>query len=348
MIRLENITKHYSGQRHEIHALKNINLTVKQGEIFGVVGRSGAGKSTLLRCVNLLERPTSGAVFIGNNELTAMSSKQLRVERRKIGMIFQHFNLLESRTVYDNIAFPLELAGTKKTDIQQRITDLLHLTGLSDKALQYPSQLSGGQKQRVAIARALATEPDVLLSDEATSALDPETTAAILNLLREINQRLNLTILLITHQMEVVKQICDQVAVIDQGEIIEQGPIKHFFGKPKTQIAKNLVKTTLKEELPLALQQRISTVPLANHFPLLRIFFHGANTSKPLIAHLIKELNIEINILQANIEVIHDDTIGIMIVEAIADEAQIKQAMAYLSKNEITVEVIGYVSRTIE
>jgi D-methionine transport system ATP-binding protein len=347
MIRLENVNKTYEIGGNAVQALKNINLDVKAKSIFGVVGKSGAGKSTLLRCVNLLERPTTGRVYIATQELTAMSPSKLREERRKIGMIFQHFNLLDSRTVWQNIAFPLHLEKASKQKITARIDELLHIVGLTERADAYPAQLSGGQKQRVAIARALATEPDVLLCDEATSSLDPQTTNAILKLLMDINTRLGITILLITHQMEVIKQICDEVAVLNKGEIIEQNTTREFFANPQTDIAKELVKSCLKEDLPQALQEKISPVKILHGKPILRIFFHGASASKPLISHLVRELNLEINILQANIEVIREDTMGIMLVEISADESDLQKAMQYLQSHGITVEVIGYVSRTI-
>jgi len=238
MIQLQQIEKYYANGNHEkIHALNNINLDIRQGEIFGVIGKSGAGKSTLLRCVNLLERPTSGKIVVDGEDLTAMSMKELRRRRHQIGMIFQHFNLLATKTVFQNIAFSLQLAEKNNKEITEIVTPLLELTELSDKRNSYPAQLSGGQKQRVAIARALANKPRVLLCDEATSSLDPQTTKSILNLLQDINSNLKLTILLITHEMDVVKQICSDVALIDDGKIIENSNVIDFFTKPKTYIA---------------------------------------------------------------------------------------------------------------
>lgn len=345
MIRLVNINKIYATPSGDIPALKNINFEIGAGKIFGVVGKSGAGKSTLLRCVNLLERPTSGQVFIGEKELTQLSIANLRHERQKIGMIFQHFNLLDSKNVFQNIALPLSIAKFSKQHIHERIHQLLDLVGLSDKHNHYPRQLSGGQKQRVAIARALATEPAVLLCDEATSALDPQTTASILNLLRDINQRLQITILLITHQIEVIKQICDEVAVLENGEIIEQSETSEFFAHPKTSMAKSLVRTCLKEDLPPALQGKISTQQIPDGNTILRIFFHGTAFSQPIISHLIKSLHIEINILQANIEQIRNDTIGIMIIEVMAEQHHLQEAIVYLNQKNISVEVIGHVAR---
>jgi D-methionine transport system ATP-binding protein len=241
MIELKNVTKRFYQKGREIVALSDVSLTVPEGKIFGVIGASGAGKSTLIRCVNLLERPTNGAVIVNGEDLMALSSSALAKERRHIGMIFQHFNLLSLRNVFDNVAFPLELEGRSKQEIKERVLELLSLVGLEDKALDYPDNLSGGQKQRVAIARALATSPKVLLCDEATSALDPATTKSILLLLKDINKRLNITILLITHEMRVVKTICDEVAVINSGKLIEKGPVEEVFNFPKHELTKEFI-----------------------------------------------------------------------------------------------------------
>lgn len=241
MIELKNVTKRFYQKGREIVALSDVSLTVPEGKIFGVIGASGAGKSTLIRCVNLLERPTNGVVIVNGEDLMALSSSALAKERRHIGMIFQHFNLLSLRNVFDNVAFPLELEGRSKQEIKERALELLSLVGLEDKALDYPDNLSGGQKQRVAIARALATSPKVLLCDEATSALDPATTKSILLLLKDINKRLNITILLITHEMRVVKTICDEVAVINSGKLIEKGPVEEVFNFPKHELTKEFI-----------------------------------------------------------------------------------------------------------
>ena len=240
MIELVNVEKTYYSKAGDIHALHKTNLSIKAGEIFGIIGLSGAGKSTLVRCINMLERPTGGQVFVDGSELTSMTDAQLRKARQSIGMIFQHFNLLTSRTVYQNIAFPLEIQGMSKSEIDKRVRPLLELVQLEERADYYPSQLSGGQKQRVAIARALASNPKVLLCDEATSALDPQTTKSILELLKDINKKLNLTIVLITHQMEVVKAICDRVAVIENGDLIEEGPMVDVFTNPQHPTTKEL------------------------------------------------------------------------------------------------------------
>ena len=250
MIELQHIDKVYHTASGDLHALKDINLTINEGEIFGIIGLSGAGKSTLVRCINMLEKPTSGKVMVDGQEMTALGEEQLRKARQNIGMIFQHFNLLSSRTVFGNIAFPLEIQGMDKAAIQKKVEPLLDLVGLKDRADHYPSQLSGGQKQRVGIARALASDPKVLLCDEATSALDPQTTESILNLLRDINKRLHITIVMITHQMNVVKEICDRVAVIENGEIIEQGSMVDIFTNPQKATTKEFVASIQHNDLP--------------------------------------------------------------------------------------------------
>lgn len=259
MIKLVNIAKIYNSLVAPIYALRDINLTICPGEIFGIVGQSGAGKSTLVRCINLLERPSLGQVWIAGQEITSMKAADLRLVRRQIGMIFQQFNLLAAKTVYENIALPLKFAHYSPSKIQTTLAPLLRLTGLSDKQHAYPAQLSGGQKQRVAIARALASQPKVLLCDEATSALDPQTTQTILQLLKDINQRLGITIVLITHQVDVVKSICDRVALLDQGSILEVADVVSFFTAPKAVLTKKFVSLSLKHELPPLLQKRLST-----------------------------------------------------------------------------------------
>lgn len=344
MIKLKQLKKIYCSHKSNFTALQNINLNVKPGEIFGVVGKSGAGKSTLIRCVNLLERPTEGQVWIDGQELTALSDSQLKVARRQIGMIFQHFNLLSNRTVYENIALPLELAGKDKNAIQQAVLPLLELTELVDKKNNYPNQLSGGQKQRVAIARALASQPKVLLCDEATSALDPQTTKSILQLLKDINQKLGLTILLITHEIDVVKEICDRVALIHQSEIIEQDVVVKFFTHPTTLLAKEFIRSSLKQELPPLLQQQLKLKKTQLHDnPVLRIIFYGRAAAEPFIAYLMQELGIRLNILQANIEFLKSDSLGIMVVEVMND-GDLQKGIDYLHTKNIHTEIIGYVS----
>lgn len=345
MIELRNVNKSYPRKEGSFSVLKNINLKINAGEIFGIIGKSGAGKSTLLRCVNLLERPSQGSVIVSDKDLTHLSESKLRKARRKIGMIFQSSNLLSSRTVYDNVALPLELIGHK--EIAARVNPLLELTGLIEKKNNYPAQLSGGQKQRVAIARALACQPDVLLCDEATSALDIQTTKTILQLLKDINSKLGVTILLITHEMDVIKEISDRVALIEQGEIIEQASTAEFFIRPKTTIAQKLVASCLKHDLPITLQARISQHPIDNSNRLLRILFHGQTAEKPLITELMQHFGIKLNILQANIEFLKTTPLGIMVAEVIADNGKLQQGIEYLTANDVKVEMIGYVRHDV-
>lgn len=347
MIKLANITKIYNNLVTPIYALRDINLTINPGEIFGIVGQSGAGKSTLLRCINLLERPSLGQVWIDEQELTALKPADLRLVRRQIGMIFQQFNLLAAKTVYENIALPLKFAHYSTSQIHNAIVPLLELTGLKDKQQAYPGQLSGGQKQRVAIARALASRPKVLLCDEATSALDPQTTQTILQLLKDINQRLGITIVLITHQVDVVKSICDRVALIDQGSIIEVADIVSFFTTPKTNLAKKFVSLSLKHELPPLLQKRLSTHKKINSHAVLRIIFQGQAAAEPLIAHVMREMGIHLNILQANIECLKQTILGIMVVEVVGDQTALPQGIQYLTDKGLHVEIMGYVDESI-
>lgn len=343
MIELKFVEKVFETPSGPFRALYPINLSVQAGEIFGIVGKSGAGKSTLIRCINLLERPTSGSVTVAGTELTHLGEKELRLARRRIGMIFQHFNLLASKTVFENIALPLHLAGFSKTEIKNAIQPLLELTGLTDKQDHYPAQLSGGQKQRVAIARALANKPDVLLCDEATSALDPHTTQSILALLKDINQKLQLTIVLITHEMEVVKTISTHIALLDHGQIIEQGNTLEFFKNPKTAQAKELVKSCLKQELPQALALRISHQEQLGYFPLLRIIFSGTAAAQPLISELILTHKVHLSILQANIEYIQGEPLGIMVVKLEESSQGLQQALSFFKDKNTQVEVLGYV-----
>ena len=293
MIKLNNITKIFTLPDKKLTALDNVSLHVPKGQICGVIGASGAGKSTLIRCVNLLERPTHGAVIIDDVDLTQLSDAELVKTRRQIGMIFQHFNLLTSRTVFENVALPLELENKSKAEIQEKTTALLALVGLSDKHNVYPANLSGGQKQRVAIARALASDPKVLLCDEATSALDPATTQSILKLLKEINRTLGITILLITHEMEVVKRICDQVAVIDKGRLIEQGTVSEIFSNPKTELAQEFISSTFHITLPEEYLENLSDTPKhAKSYPIIKFEFTGRSVDSPLLSHASKKFGV--------------------------------------------------------
>jgi D-methionine transport system ATP-binding protein len=344
MIELIDLHKTYTlPNKIQVTALRNINLSVKQGAVFGVVGESGAGKSTLIRCINLLEVPTSGQVIVENKDLTQLNKKDLRRSRRKIGMIFQHFNLLNTRTAYQNIAFPLELEGVSNREIAARVHPLLELTGLTTRKDYYPSQLSGGQKQRVAIARALANQPSVLLSDEATSALDPENRHAILQLLKKINQELGLTIVLITHELQVIKEICHHVALLEHGQIVDAAEVFEFFSQSKTAAAKKLINTGTEHNLFETLHYRLTTIETENSIPLWRLSFYGKAAQEPLIAELANTFGLNLSILQAQIELIRDQTIGTMIVQVGGEKEKIVTGMQHLISKNVFVEVIGYV-----
>ena len=344
MIKLNNITKIFTLPDKKLTALDNVSLHVSKGQICGVIGASGAGKSTLIRCVNLLERPTHGAVVIDDVDLTQLSDAELVKTRRQIGMIFQHFNLLTSRTVFENVALPLELENKSKTEIQEKTTALLALVGLSDKHNVYPANLSGGQKQRVAIARALASDPKVLLCDEATSALDPATTQSILKLLKEINRTLGITILLITHEMEVVKRICDQVAVIDKGRLIEQGTVSEIFSNPKTELAQDFISSTFHITLPEEYLENLSDTPKhAKSYPIIKFEFTGRSVDAPLLSQASKKFGVELSILTSQIDYAGGVKFGFTIAEVEGDEDAITQAKVYLMENNVRVEVLGYV-----
>ncbi len=343
MIEISRVNKVFQQGTKEIHALRDANLNITQGTIFGVIGASGAGKSTLIRCVNLLERPTSGTVTVDGVELTALSNNELTHARRKIGMIFQHFNLLSSRTVFANVALPLELAGINKEAITSKVNELLDLVGLSDKHESYPANLSGGQKQRVAIARALACDPKVLLCDEATSALDPATTHSILALLKEINQKLNLTILLITHEMDVVKNICHEVAIIGGGELVEKGPVGDIFAHPKTELAREFIRSTLDLSIPEDYKQRLRTERTEGRYPLVRLEFTGASVDAPLLSQVAREFGIDANILCSDIDYAGGVKFGLLLTELCGTEEATEQALAFIRDHKVQVEVLGYV-----
>ena len=325
MIELKHLGKIYSSASGSVEALKDVNLTIADGEIFGIIGLSGAGKSTLVRCINLLERPTSGEVWVDGQNLTALSQKELLQMRRQIGMIFQGFNLLEQRTVLRNICFPLEISGTPKAQAKSRAEELLKIVGLSDKAQSYPSQLSGGQKQRVAIARALATNPRYLLCDEATSALDPNTTRSILELLREINKTLGVTIIVITHEMKVIDQICDRVAVIDKSCIAEEGKVAEVFTNPQSDIARELV---LPQERPV--------LDATTGGRKLRLIFNGENTQNPVISEMILAYRVPINVLFADTKSIEGAAYGHMILELPNDEHEAEKVVSWLQHSGLT------------
>ncbi|KUH60623.1 DL-methionine transporter ATP-binding subunit [Vibrio parahaemolyticus] len=343
MIEIKNVNKVFYQGSKEILALKDINLHIAKGTIFGVIGSSGAGKGTLIRCVNMLEAPSSGSIIVDDVDLTTLSKKQLVETRRNIGMIFQHFNLLSSRTVFDNVALPLELAGKDKSQITTKVTELLKLVGLADKHESYPSNLSGGQKQRVAIARALASDPSVLLCDEATSALDPATTQSILELLKEINRKLNITILLITHEMEVVKSICHEVAIIGGGELVEKGTVGDIFAHPKTELAHEFIRSTLDLSIPEDYQARLQPNRVEGSYPLVRMEFTGATVDAPLMSQISRKYNIDVSILSSDLDYAGGVKFGMMVAELFGNEQNDSAAIEYLREHNVKVEVLGYV-----
>lgn len=342
MIQLRQISKTFENGHQVVQALSDVNLTINQGDIFGIIGYSGAGKSTLIRCLNYLEVPTTGSVIVNQQELGKLSAKQLREARRKIGMIFQHFNLMQSRTVFENIAYPLKGQGMNREEIKEKVNRLLTLVGLVEKSNVYPNQLSGGQKQRVAIARALANDPQVLLCDEATSALDPQTTKSILRLLKEINERLGITIVLITHQMEVVKEICHRVAVMENGRVVEEAPIVEIFSNPQTKITKDFVSNLFQDDRIFELlESRASFDELRTFEKLVKISFFGQQTGQAFISTISKLFNIEASILFGSVEMIQRTPIGHLIVSLHGDETGVERALNYLNENQIQVEVLN-------
>ena len=341
MIRLENISKDFVVDGKTVHAVKDVTIEIAKGQIFGIIGFSGAGKSTLVRCINLLERPTSGKVFLEDTELTALPYKKLREARQKIGMIFQSFNLMPSRTVYENIELPLKHNGYPKDKRKQRIEELLSLVELSDKGNNYPSQLSGGQKQRVAIARALAGDPKVLLCDEATSALDPKTTSQILALLKRLNQELKLTIVIITHQMSVVKDICDRAAVMEQGEVIEQGYVYDLFSNPKTKLTKSFMDTANNfGSFFDILDEKGSLADVADGTHIYLLTYTGDAAGKALMSEIYKKFTVESNILYGNIDYIKGKPLGKLAVNLTGDKDKIEEAVEYIKNSGVQLEVL--------
>ncbi|MCD8342860.1 MAG: ATP-binding cassette domain-containing protein [Oscillospiraceae bacterium] len=332
MIEIQNLSKTFSVSGGEVQALKNISLTINDGDIFGIIGMSGAGKSTLVRCINMLERPTEGHVIINGKDMAALSDTELRAERRNIAMIFQSFNLLMQRSCLRNVCFPLELAGMKRAEAKKRAMELLELVGLPDKARSYPAQLSGGQQQRVAIARALATDPKVLLCDEATSALDPNTTHSILQLIKDINEKLGITVVIITHQMSVVEEICDHVAILDGGEVAEQGAVGTVFSSPKSDAARRLVFPTGADVL----------VSDPHDEKRLRVTFNGADAAgSPLIARMAVEKNVLANILAASTRRLDDKVYGTMLLALPGGDADFEAAKQFLqSVDGVVVEEV--------
>ncbi|TXL64144.1 methionine ABC transporter ATP-binding protein [Zeimonas arvi] len=331
------------GDGPAVAALEDIDLSVARGEIVGVIGRSGAGKSTLIRLVNGLESPTSGRVVVDGIDVGTLDERALGPVRRSIGMIFQHFNLLSSRTVFDNVALPLEIAGVDRAGIRRRVEPLLEMVGLADKRDRYPAELSGGQKQRVGIARALATQPKVLLSDEATSALDPETTTAILDLLAGIQRELGLTILLITHEMAVIRRIAHRVAVIDGGRIVEQGEVADVFAAPAHATTRSFLGAETGRGVPAWIAERLQTEPVEGGKTVLRIVFRGEHATDPVLSQLSRELGIDVNILSGSIERIGGSPFGILLVALPGDAAAQARAARFLADRELHTEVIGHV-----
>jgi D-methionine transport system ATP-binding protein len=346
VIELKKVSKAYAGQQGLTQALNDVSLSVAPGQIYGVMGRSGAGKSTLIRTVNLLERPDSGQVFVGGQSLLSLSEAGLLKARREIGMIFQQFNLLQSRTVFDNIALPLELEKLPRRLIKKRVEELLSLVDLSSKAQAYPDQLSGGQKQRVAIARSLANKPKVLLSDEATSSLDPETTDNILELLKRINRELGLTILLITHEMDVIRKICQRACILEAGAIIEEGQVVDIFSHPKTDIAKRFVLSNLHVAIPEPLQKLLQKNPEDQSVPVVRLTFLGKKVGEPLMVSLLTKFNVITNILQANLNWVQDASIGMSICELLGEREAVVASIQFIQNQGIDVEILGYVNRS--
>lgn len=339
MIQLTGINKRYGNGPGSISAVENVSLEISDGEIFGVIGYSGAGKSTLIRLLNGLEMPTSGSVKIGSLEISAVKGKELREARQKVSMIFQHFNLLWSRTVRENIAFPLEIAGVRKAEREKKVAELIELVGLGGRENAYPSELSGGQKQRVGIARALANDPEVLLCDEATSALDPETTDSILELLTGINERLGLTIILITHEMHVIRKICHRVAVMEAGKVVELGDVLDVFQSPKEPITKRFVSQVTE---PVEAKQAMAHIKA--EFPsgtLIKLVFVGERTEQPVLASLIRKFTVDVNIVQGNISHTHGGAYGTLILQLLGDSRIIEEAIQYLNENDVQTEVIG-------
>ncbi|MGD6878770.1 methionine ABC transporter ATP-binding protein [Bacillus infantis] len=338
MIEFQDLRKVYESGGQQVAALNGIDLAIERGEIFGVIGFSGAGKSSLIRCVNLLERPTSGKVIVDGHDLTSLSPKEVREVKRNIGMVFQHFNLLNSKTVFANVAMPLTLAKLPKEQIRKRVAELLEFVGLADKADKYPDQLSGGQKQRVGIARALATQPSILLCDEATSALDPQTTSSILQLLKKINAEYNITILIITHEMTVIREICDRVAVIEAGKIIEEGSVFNVFSAPKTQTAQNFVSSVMNDSIPDSVKQLVEKNNGKER--IFRINFVGESAGQPLLSRLAKKFDIDINVLFGNITELQGIPFGNLVVEFQGTDQEVQRALMYIHQEKVSIKEV--------
>ncbi|MFP7170151.1 methionine ABC transporter ATP-binding protein [Terribacillus sp. 7520-G] len=336
MIELKNVSKTFTTGKKKVEALKDVSLKINKGEIYGIIGFSGAGKSTLIRCANLLERPTQGEVFVDGVELTTLKKAQLRKARGKIGMIFQHFNLLTTATVYENVARPLKLSKVPKDEIKGRVDKYLKIVGLEEKKNVYPAQLSGGQKQRVAIARALAQEPEVLLSDEATSALDPNTTSSILELLLRVNKELGITIFLITHELDVIQRICDRVGVMHQGELVEEGSVIDVFTKPKHPQTRKFVFDEANFEIPDSVKEGLSATGR-----LVSLTFIGEASNEPFLAAITKKFDVVPSILAGGIDQLKASSVGKLLIHLQGDKTEVEKAIAYLEAQHVTVEEVA-------
>ncbi len=338
MIEFKNISKHYELKGQNIRALDEINLTIPAGSIFGIIGYSGAGKSTLIRLINLLERPTHGQIIINQTDFTALDANALRHERANIGMIFQHFNLMQTKTVADNIEIPLKLLGVAKAERQKRLNELLEFIDLKHKKDAYPDELSGGQKQRVGIARALANHPKILLCDEATSALDPQTTQSVLELLKKINKEQGITIVMVTHEMDVIESVCDYVAVMEQGKVIENGSTLEIFSQPKHPTTKTFIQTVLQQQLPVNILNNLEN---KNHNSIYSLQFLGTSAQETVVQAAIKQFDISLNILFANMTEINGSVIGQMFIQLLGDADVIQQTIAFFEQNGVKVEQSG-------
>lgn len=341
MIKIQNVSKTFLSEDGTVEAVKDVSLHIKAKEIYGIIGFSGAGKSTLVRCINLLEKPSTGKVIIDGQELTSLSAKELNSARKNIGMIFQHFNLMKSRNVFQNIAYPLKGRGLTKNQIREKVISLLKLVELEDKVTAYPSQLSGGQKQRVAIARALATDPKILLCDEATSALDPQTTLSILKLLKQVNQQLGITIVMITHEMAVIKEICDRVAVMEYGSVVEEGEVFEVFSSPKQNVTKGFIETTsVLYKINDLLESDSPVVHLNPGEKILKLKYLEKKASEALISIISRTFDINCNIIYGSIEIIGDAPLGGLVIIVSGKQEDIEAAMKYLEEKNVGVEVI--------
>ena len=341
MIVLKDVNKTFTIKDKQVTAVQDVNLTIADKEIYGIIGFSGAGKSTLVRCINLLERPTSGSVMVNGVDMLSLSSKALREQRKKIGMIFQQFNLMPSRTVAQNIALPIENSGLSKEEIAQKVNKLLAFVELEDRAAAYPSQLSGGQKQRVAIARALATDPEILLCDEATSALDPQTTKSILRLLNRLNTELGITVVVITHEMDVIKKLCHRVAVMEHGRVVEENTVYSLFAQPVQPITKSFINTTSNlAEIYQLIEDKAEIAELSADEQLVKMRYRETNVSEPLISYISKKFDVTVNILFSDVELVEGMPLGGTVAILKGARNQLREALAYVSGRNVTVEVI--------